>query len=335
MRRFSEVFPWLADRRNLWGAWRDFRRNKGGRASVRAFEPDAAAEVVALADELAAGSYRPLPYRLLFLHEPKRRLIAAAHVRDRVVHHATVRVLAPIFDPTLITSTFACLEGRGTHCALLAMVAAMRRTRYLMLLDIRRYFLSIDRDILIDEVMARRLKDRRALTLLRTIADSGAGLYARPEVVAFLELEHGFPPPSCGLPIGNLTSQWWGNHYLSGLDHFAKRTLKVRHYLRYMDDVALLADDARQLEDWRAAIAGWLREHRRLQLKRPDAPAVPTREVITYLGHRVSQAGVAPTQATLRRMQRRIAGLVLRGTNLAVERTIAAYSGVLRLRGRG
>ncbi len=109
----------------------------------------------------------------------------------------------------------------------------------------------------------------------------------------------------------------------------------MQHYLRYMDDGALLADDACQLEDWRAAIAGWLREHRRLQLKRTDAPAMPTREVITYLGHRVSQAGVAPTQARLRRMQRRVAEQVLRGTSEAVERTIAAYGGVLRLRGGG
>ena len=117
VRRFSEVFPLLAERRNLWDAWREFRRNKGGRASVWAFEPKAAAEVVTLAEELHAETYRPEPYRLLFLHTPKRRLIAAASVRDRVVHHAVVRTLGPIFDPTLIEATYACLEGRGSHRA--------------------------------------------------------------------------------------------------------------------------------------------------------------------------------------------------------------------------
>lgn len=289
--------------------------------------------MAALAEALHAGTYRPEPYRLLFLHTPKRRLIAAAAVRDRLVHHAAVRVLAPIFDPSLIDATYACLDGRGCHRALLAMVAAMRRARFMMLLDIRHYFLSIDREILIEDVMARKLKDRRVLELLRVIADSGAGLYTRPEVAEFLGLQPGFPPPRCGLPIGNLTSQWWGNHYLSGLDHFVKRELKVGLYQRYMDDAVLLADDAGQLVAAREAIAVWLWERRRLRLKRPAAPVVSTGEVVTYLGHRVSQAGVAPTRAALRRMQRRISGLVLRGTVEQVERSIAAYGGVLRLRG--
>lgn len=335
MRRVGDIFERLVARDNLWAAWLDFQRGKRGRPAVQRFAPDAAAELVDLRRELREGTYRPGPYRRLLLCEPKRRLIAAAPVRDRVVHHAVHRVLAPVLDRGLIDGTFACLPGRGSHRALLAFVAALRRRRFVLHLDIRRYFLSIDRAVLIDEVMARKIKDRRTLALLRTIADSGADLYRVPGVVDFLGLEDGFPPPGCGLPIGNLTSQWWGNHYLAGFDHFALRTLKVPYYQRYMDDFVLMTDSAAQLEEARLAIAAWLAQHRRLQLKDPHAPVRPCDATLTYLGQRVSRRGVAPKRAAWRRFTRRVADLVLRGDVEAVERSVASFRGVLGLRRRG
>ena len=115
--------------------------------------------------------------------------------------------------------------------------------------------------------MERKVKGPRTLALLRTIAESGRGLYERTDVRRFLGLPDGFPPPGAGLPIGNLTSQWWGNHYLSGLDHFAVRELRVPHYQRYMDDITLCADSRSALVEARCAIAEWLERQRRLQLK--------------------------------------------------------------------
>jgi len=146
-------------------------------------------------------------------------------------------------------------------------------------------------------------------------------------------LPEGFPGSSCGIPIGNLTSQWWGNHYLSGLDHFVKRDLKIRHYQRYMDDFVLLGQEGRQLEQAREAIADWLWQHRRLRLKHPNAAVQTTARPTTHLGHRVSKAGIAPTKAALRRMQLRITNLVLRGDAEQIERSLASYRGILHLRG--
>lgn len=324
----------MASRAHLWRAWERFRRGKGGRPSVRAFAPEAAREVARLHDELSVGTYQPRPFRTLFLHEPKRRLIAAATVRDRVVHHAVVASLGPHLDPGLVDPTYACIPGRGVHRAVLAMIAAMRRRRFVVLLDVRRYFISIDRGILIDEVMARRIKDRRALALLRTIAEAGGGLYETPAVRSFLELPEGVPGPGVGLPIGNLTSQWWGNHYLAGLDHFVMRTLRPGEYQRYMDDIVLLGDDAAKLADDRDAVAEWLWERRRLTLRRAGPP-VPTSRPVTYLGQRLTRAGSTPTRAALRRMQARLAGLVSSGSPEGIERSIAAYRGVLRFGTRG
>lgn len=328
MRRHGGLFDRITSASNLWRSWLAFRRGKRRRPSVLDFELAADRHILALRRELVAGSYRPGAYRRLLIREPKRRLIAAAPVRDRVVHHAVHGVLAPLLDPGLVDTTYACLPGRGSHRAVLAFVNGLRRHAYVLLLDIRHYFLSIDTGILLD-VMTRRIKDRRALGLLRVIAESGDGLYRHPTVVEVLGLGPGFPPPGCGLPIGNLTSQWWGNHYLSGLDHHIKRSLKIPHYQRYMDDMALFSDSRGQLEQAREEIGDWLWSERRLRLKRPLAAARSTKGCFTYLGYRVSRAGVRPGAEMLERVQTRVADLVLHGDAQKIERSLASYRGIL------
>ncbi len=328
MKRFGGLFDQVSSTENLWRAWREFRRGKRGRPSVRAFELDAERQILRLHRELPAGQYLPGEYRLAGITEPKRRLIAAAPVLDRVVHHAVHRVLALLLDRGLIDTTFACLPGRGSHRAVLAFVRGLRRYRFVLCLDMRHYFLAIDRPILLD-LMARRLKDRALLELLETIAGSGAGIYRRRGVADFLGLDPGFPPPGCGLPIGNLTSQWWGNHYLSGFDHFVKRDLKIPHYQRYMDDAALFSDSRSELLDAREAAGDWLARHRRLALKDPRAEPRSTRRSFTYLGYRVSPAGIRPTREVLKRIERRITDLVLQGDVERIERSVASYRGVV------
>jgi RNA-directed DNA polymerase len=300
---------------------------------VQRFAPGAAEAVVRLHREMVADAYAPAPYRLLQITAPKRRLIAAARVRDRVVHHAVHRVLAPRLDAGLCDHTYACLPGRGLHRALLAFVAGLRRRRYLLHLDVRAYFPSIDRAILID-LMARRVKDRRVLALLATIAGSGAGIYRAPGVAEFLGFAPDFPPPGCGLPIGNLTSQWWGNHYLSGLDHFVMRELRAPFYQRYMDDFVVMHDDAGRLGEIRQAIAGWLATERRLTLKDPQARVQRCDGEVLYLGHRLSRAGIRPRGEALRRFTRRVSELVVGGDAEQIERSVASYRGVLGLRRR-
>lgn len=275
-------------------------------------------------DHLTRGchSFRPEDKARCFTQARVQAATALTHIllgegdaeaRSSLAERLEGEVLPRIFDPGLCDQTHACIAGRGTHRAILGMIAAMRRRRY----------------------MARRLKDRRVLALLRVLADAGAGIYDAPAVRAFLELPAGTPGSGAGLPIGNLTSQWWGNHYLAGFDHFVLRSLRPGDYQRYMDDIVLLGDDAGRLAAARDAAAAWLWERRHLRLRRADAPVLPTTCPVTYLGHRLTRAGAAPTRATLRRMQRRLGGLVINGSPAAVERSIAAYRGVLRVSARG
>ncbi len=329
MKSYGGLFGTVVSRTNLWRAWREFRRGKRGRPSVRAFEIVAEREILRLERELGDGRYLPGDYRIIGLREPKKRLIAAAPVRDRVVHHAVHRVLSPRLDRSLIDTVFACLPGRGSHRAVLAFAAALRRYRYVLNLDVRHYFLSIDRAVLLG-LLARRLRERPLIELLRTIADSGAGLYRRRGVPRFLGLEPDFPPPGCGLPIGNLTSQWWGNLYLSGFDHYAKRELKLPHYQRYMDDAALFSNSRSRLTEAREAARRWLASQRRLKLKDPEAQPRSTAGRFTYLGYRVSRSGIRPTKTMLERLRHRITELVLSGDVERIERSVASYRGVVR-----
>ena len=332
MRRHGDLFERVVALENMWHAWRDFRRGKRHRPTVRAFELDADRSVARLARSLAEGSYRPGAYRLKLLRDPKTRLIAAAPVRDRVVHHAVHRLVAPVLDRSLVDATYACLPGRGTHRALIAFLAALRRYDHVILLDIRHYFMSIDRAILL-QLLARKLRERRLLNLLKVIADGGAGLYQRPGVAEAVGLPSGFPPPGCGLPIGNLTSQWWANHYMSGLDHYVKRALRLPHAQRYMDDIALFANDPARLERAREQVKRWLHTERRLVLKKPDAPVRSTADHFVYLGHRVTRSGIEPGPRILRRMKIRLHEILLTGDVAKLERSLASYRGIAGLSG--
>lgn len=327
MRRIGNLYNRVISLENLWQAWRDFRKGKRNRPSVTALEPDADRIVVRLHRELSAGNYRPGGYRLFFIAEPKTRLIAAAAPRDRIVHHAIHRVLAPRLDPSLIFTTFACLKGRGSHRAALCFLKSLRTYPSVLLLDIAHFFPTIDRNILMT-VMERRIKDGPLLQLLRMVAESGNNIYELPFVKARLGFPAHYPPHGCGLPIGNLTSQWWGNHYLSEIDHFIKRDLKVPAYIRYMDDMAVFGNSGNELLTVRRAIQQRLAQTRRLNLKNPYAQPRPTTQRFHYLGFTVKRAGIIPAQKTLKKMRRRLRILAGTAAPTQLEASVSSYQGI-------
>jgi len=284
VRRIGDVFEPATSVSNLWAGWCDLRRGERRRQTVARFEIDAAAHVHTIHEELRSGRYRPGAYRTWLIHDPKTRRISAAPVGDRVVHHAIHRVLAPSLDRHLVDHRYACVTRRGSHRAVLRFQRALRQHRHVMLLDIRACFPTVDRDVLIEEVMARMVKDRAMLELLRRITGRGVGL-----------------------PIGNLLSQWWGNHYLSALDHHLKRALRLPHAQRYMDDLALFSDDRGQLASAREAAAEWLLTHRRQALRDPTAPVQSTRARFRYLGYRVCRGRIRPGRRMVTRLRRRVA----------------------------
>ncbi len=185
---------------------------------------------------------------------------------------------------------------------------------------------------MVQTLLARRIRDRPFLDVVGRILDSGRGLYASPAVRRRAQLAPDWPPPQGGLPIGAYTSQVFAAWlYLDALDHFVKRALKVRGYLRYVDDLFLFGDSRAVLRTLRGEIGHWLSVQRGLRLKHPDARILSCSGHLDALGHRIRRDGIQPLPRTLRRLRTRV-GAHVRGTRLRVdiERSVASTVGLWR-----
>ncbi len=325
MRSAAVSLEMIAGPETLLAAWRRYRSGKRRRPAVARFEFEAERRLLALSSALLCGTYRHGPYRLLEIRDPKPRLIAVSTVGDRVVHRSIHDALAPFFDRSFIADSYACLPGRGSHRAVLRFLELQRRYRYVMHLDVRRYFSSVDHEILAS-LLAPRLRDRRVTALLGSILASGAELYRRPQVEAFYGASEDDKPR--GLPIGNLTSQWWGNLYLDKLDHFIKRELRVTGYLRYMDDLVCFGDHRAVLGRQRRDIAAWLVKHRRLHLNARKGHIRSTELPQTYLGYRVTRQGFDLGRRAVRRFQRQVRRLAFENP-IWLSRALASWKGAM------
>ncbi|MDG4551661.1 MAG: reverse transcriptase/maturase family protein [Candidatus Contendobacter sp.] len=283
MKRLDGLWPQVVAFENLWRAWRKARRGKSRTAGAVAFEMELEANLLGLQRELKSGDYRPGVYRLFTIYERKPRLIAAAPFRDRVVHHAVMNVIEPPLDQRFIHDSYACRRGKGVHAAVNRYQVWARRYCYALKLDVQQYFPSIDH-VILKTTLRRHLRDERVLALLERIIDNGPDLtptepayFSSDDLLAPLEHRR-------GIPIGNLTSQFFANLYLNDLDHGIKEVLRAPAYLRYVDDVVLLADDKARLWAWRDWIAERLAEIR-LRLHPAKAKVSQVREGLDLLGY--------------------------------------------------
>ena len=283
-------------------------RGKRGAAAVARFEIQAADHLVELQAELRAKTYRPGPYTHFTIHEPKRRKISAAPFRDRVAHHALCSVIEPLFEARFIADSYANRVGKGTHRAVDRLQHFARRHRYVLRMDVVQHFPSLDHAILRGAI-AEVVKDEDVLWLVNVILASGAGVLAEEyDMVYFpgddpstaLRLGSGSGSGQGlfaslrprGLPIGNLTSQFWSNVYMNALDWYVIRELGCPAYLRYVDDFALFADGKRQLWAWQAAVIEFLAAlrltvHESAAQVQPVASGIPWLGFVVYPTHRL------------------------------------------------
>ncbi len=258
-------------------------RGKRGRGATAAFEFDLADQLLALEGELREQTWQPGAYHSFYIHEPKRRLISAAPFRDRVVHHALCLVTTPYFERLFIANSFANRVGKGTHRALDTCQGYARRFRYVLPCDVVQFFPSIDHAILV-ETLRKMLPDESVMWLIERILLSGRGVLAEEYDMVYFPGDDLFAiNRPRGLPIGNLTSQWWANCYLNPFDHFVRRELGCKAYLRYVDDFLLFGNDKKQLMDWRDRILERL-ARLRLTLHCGAAHPRPVTQGIPFLG---------------------------------------------------
>ena len=256
-------------------------KGKGAKPGVAAFLANLEPEVLRLERELHSGHYRPGRYKTIEIFEPKHRIVSAAPFRDRVTHHAFCAVCEPLFERGFIFDSYANRKGKGSHRAVARYERFRDRYQYVLRCDIYRYFPAIDHEILKRD-LRRRLACARTLALADRIID---GSNLQEPVDLHYPGDDLFAPYARrrGLPIGNLTSQFFANVYLDGLDHFCKEVLGVKGYVRYVDDFALFHDDRARLAEWRGRVEQFL-EGRRLRLHPDKTWIAETREPAAFLG---------------------------------------------------
>ena len=303
MKRHGNLWPNIIDFENLMLAARNAQKGKRYQHNVLTFNYHLETELLALQRELTSKCYIPGNYYTFHIYEPKQRMISAAPYRDRVVHHALCNEIMPIFERTFIADSYANRLGYGVHKALQRFTKFARSSRYVLQCDIQKYFPSIDHQIL-KATLRRKLKCLDTLWLIDTIIDHSneqipvQNLFPGDTLLTILERKR-------GLPIGNLSSQFFANVYLDKLDHYIKEQLKVKKYVRYVDDFSLFSDDKLFLTDARLAIEDFLTQFR-LKIHPIKSQLFETRKGANFLGFRVLPDRIRVRKENLRRGRRRL-----------------------------
>ena len=246
MKRVGNIFDSVCTLDNLYIAHTKARKGKAKRYGVVLFEQKLDENIRQLQQELLAGTYKTSAYDVFTILDPKERIVHRLPFRDRVVHHAIVNILEPIWTTVLIEHTYSCIKGRGIHQAVRHIerdIKDKKQAAYCLKLDIKKFYPSINHDVL-KTIIRRKIKDNRLLLLLDGIIDSAPGI-----------------------PIGNYLSQFFANLYLSYFDHWIKEEKRVKHYYRYADDIVVLAENKPYLHGLLAEISGYLTSRLKLQVK--------------------------------------------------------------------
>lgn len=255
-------------------AYHKAAKGKRGKGAAAGFEHQLADRLLQLQRELTEFSYQPGAYVHFMIHDPKRRLVSAAPFRDRVVHHALCNVIEPLFERQFIADSYANRVGKGTHQAVDRLQGFARRYRYVLRVDVVKHFPSLDHAVLLG-LLQGTIQDEAVRWLCAQIIRSGAGVLADEYEMVFFPGDDLFAADRPrGLPIGNLTSQFWSNVYLNPLDWFVTRELRCPAYLRYVDDFCLFSDSKRQLYEWKRAFVALL-GGLRLTIHEPQAQVIP------------------------------------------------------------
>ncbi|MBI5347198.1 MAG: group II intron reverse transcriptase domain-containing protein [Candidatus Aenigmarchaeota archaeon] len=315
---YENLYERLCSFENLHLAYRKARKNKRHKKSIIEFELLLEENLLQLKHELETMTYDPRPMKQFVIRDPKTRVISASAFRDRVVHHALCNIIEPIFDKAFIYDSYANRKGKGTLAALNRFDYFVRKLSangkllpnakdnnqifgYALKADIRHYFDSVDHEVMM-RVIGRRIKDEKLLWLIKKILDNYNG-----------EKQHNAQGASIGsgkgMPIGNLTSQFFANVYLNELDYFVKHKLKAKRYIRYVDDFVILDASKEKLESYKPAINAFLKTIK-LELHPQKSKVVPLQSGVKLLGFRIFYNYKLLKRSNARRIPHRVQNFI-------------------------
>ena len=272
MKTYKNLFQKLCSEENLALAFKKAQKRKSLKPYVIEFRSNLDQNLNSLRSELLSGQYQPRPLKTFIVREPKTRKISKSDFRDRVIHHAVCNILESIFDKLFIYDSFANRKGKGTLKAIerfdqFKLKASRNNTRicYVLKADIKHYFEQVNHNILIN-ILMKKIDDEKVISLISKILTNHS--------------------ENVGMPLGNLTSQFFANVYLNELDQFVKHELKAKYYIRYVDDFVILDDNKYVLEDHKQSIDIFLKKRLQLELHPNKSKILMLNRGIPFLGFR-------------------------------------------------
>ena len=292
MKTYKNLYQELCSEENLDLAFRKAQKRKSRKPYVIEFNNNLKENLKILRDELLSEKYKPRPLRTFVIRDPKVRKIRKSYFVDRIVHHAICNVLEPIFEKRFIYDSFANRIGKGTLNAIkrfdrFKQKVSKNNTRncYVFKADVKHYFDEVNHNILIN-ILRRKINDKKVISLILKILKNHSD--------------------NVGMPLGNMTSQFFANVYLNELDQFVKNELKVKYYIRYVDDFVILNNDKNLLENYKERIDIFLKENLRLELHPNKSKILLLNRGISFLGFRNYPYHRLLRKSNIRTMKKRI-----------------------------
>lgn len=300
MKRLNNLYTQICSLENLKLADAKARKGKAKQYGVLIHNRNAEDNLATLHLQLVNKTFQTSAYKTFKIHDPKERdVYCLPYFPDRIVHHAIMNVLEPVFTRSFTADTYSCIKGKGIHAAARAVTRALKDvagTQYCLKLDIRKFYPSINH-VVLKQLLRRKFKDDNLLWLLDSIIDSAAGI-----------------------PIGNYLSQYFANFYLSYFDHWLKEQKQVKYYFRYADDIVILSNNKPYLHQLLADISTYLKDELKLDVKDNYQVFPVSARSIDFVGYRFYH-----THVLLRKsIKQRFARMLSKKPNA---QSVAAYWG--------
>src|SRR3989344_4172049 len=272
MQTYNNIYPRIYSYNNLYLAYKKARKGKPKKDYVIEFESNIESNSLSLQQELINQTYQPKPLKTFIIRDPKLRKISKSDFRDRIVHHALINIIEPIFDKIFIYDNYANRKNKGNSNALLRLKSFIKKVSknnnkkvYCLKCDVKHYFENINHEILIN-IIGKRIKDKKVINLIELILENHYSVI--------------------GMPLGNLTSQFLANVYLNELDYFIKHNLKIKYYLRYVDDFVIFNNNKGNLELYKQKINNFLKNNLKIELHKEKSKIMQLKQGTSFLGFR-------------------------------------------------
>lgn len=287
MKRHGNLWEKITSEENITLAYLKAKKHKSQFRAVKKFELNEENNLKRIRASLINKTFTTAKYFEKQIYEPKKRIIyVLPFTPDRIVQHALMNILIPIMEGLFIDDSYACREGKGLHKGSLRTMEYVRRNRYCLKCDIAKFYPSVNHEILL-KIIKRKIKCKNTLWLIEDIINSFPGEF--------------------NVPIGNFTSQWFGNLYMNELDKFVKEELKIKDYLRYCDDFCLFHKDKKVLNEARAKIKEFIETKLKLRFSKCDL--FQTAQGVDFLGYRHFRKYILLRKSTTKRVKKRLSKL--------------------------